>query len=181
MAGGGLARSRGLAGPGDAGAEEGPTYGPGELDDALLRNSGLEAVLPKRDPLSAMPSDPRALAAWLNATAARQVPGRSRRVRRDAVITDALALLRDARATPSCALALIDVLSTLDGRPEARVGPRRRRPRVAGHRARRQAIAYDPRSGELMARGDRFDGRRALDHDLCGGQRAASAAIGDRP
>jgi hypothetical protein len=167
-------------GPGGRGPKR-IEYGPGELDNALLLNAGFGRVLPQGDPLAAMPSAPRALAAWLDATVARQVPRDvPSAVTRVAAIDDAIALLRDARATQEQRLALIDVLSTLDGArrlasvrdPAGREWP--------GIEFERQTIAYDPRSGHLMAQGDRFDGgvRWIRTYSVASG---GVAAIGERP
>ena len=51
------------------------SFGPDALDTQLFANSNLEAVLPKRDPLSVVPHSPRGLRAFLLAAAAPGVAG----------------------------------------------------------------------------------------------------------
>jgi hypothetical protein len=167
-------------GPGEWGPKR-VEYGPGELDNALLLSAGFGRELPKGDPVAGMPSDPRALTAWLNATAAGQVPRDAPAfVTRTTVITDAIALLRDARVTSEQRLALIDVLSSVQGArrlTSVRDAAGREWP---GIELERQTIAYHPRSGALMAQGDRFKGgvRWTRTFSVASG---GVAAVGERP
>jgi hypothetical protein len=133
-------------------------YGPGELDAALLLNSNLEAVLPERDPLSVLPTEPRALAAWLDTAAAKQRRGAPESVVRDAVVSDVLTFLRDARASLELRTALVEVLSTLDGArelPAVRDGAGREWPGI--ELAGGLVVAYDPRSRRVMAQGSEYE------------------------
>jgi hypothetical protein len=156
-------------------------YGPGELDAALLLNSNLEAVLPKRDPLSVVPTEPQALTKWLGAAAARQRRGAPDDVVRDAVVSDALTFLRDARASHELRAALIEVLSTLEGArklPSVRDGAGRDWPGI--ELADGLVLAYDPNAATIMARGARYkDGVRwTYTYAVDSGD---VSAIGERP
>jgi hypothetical protein len=130
------------------------TYGPGGLDAALLWNSNLEAALPRRDPLSVIPDEPRALAAWLDRAAKKQRRGAPQSAVRDTVISDALTFLRDARAPRALRAALIEVLSRLEGArelPAVRDGAGRLWPGI--ELSDGLVVAYDPRAFQLMAKG----------------------------
>jgi hypothetical protein len=156
-------------------------YGPGELDAALLLNSNLESVLPERDPLSVVPTDLGALTRWLEAAAARQRRGAPERVIRDALVSDALTFLRDARASLELRTALIDVLSTLDGaRKLGTVRDQAGRSWPGVELPGGLVVAYDPRAAELMAQGSRYeDGVRwTYTYAVASGR---VSAIGDRP
>ncbi|WP_028067790.1 hypothetical protein [Solirubrobacter soli] len=156
-------------------------YGPGELDPALMLSAGLEMdAFPGRDPLAAAPREPQALAAWLHAAAAKQHPGAPQRILRMTVGNNAVALLLHPLATQEQRLALIGVLSSLDGARKltsVRDAVGREWP---GIQLDLQTIGYDPRTGRLMAQGDRFKGgvRWTHTYDVASG---GVSAIGARP
>jgi hypothetical protein len=157
------------------------TYGPGELDDALLWNSNLEAVLPRRDPLSVLPHGWRELTAWLNDAAAKQRPGAPAHVVRDTLVDDALTFLRDARSPTALRVALIDVLRTLPSAQlltQIRDAANRKWPGIELPGG--LVVAYDQRTRRVMAKGARYaDGVRwDLTYAVVS---ARVAAIGDRP
>jgi hypothetical protein len=159
------------------------TYGPGEFDADRLLNAGLDPkALTGPDPIAGVPTEASGAAAWLNALASRQIEGDGAppEVVRITVATDAIALLRDARVTPEQRRALIDVLSGLDGARKlasVRDGAGRECP---GIELDRETIAYDPRSGELMAEGERIEGvtRWVRTFNIATGD---VSAIGERP
>ena len=104
-----------LMGPtGDWGPKK-QDFGPGELDSQLIFNSNLEAVLPKDDPLSVLPHDPRELGAFLAAAAEKQRPEGPESVVQDTFADDGLTFLRYPRTPDDLRAALIEVLAARPG------------------------------------------------------------------
>lgn len=157
------------------------TYGPGRLDEALLLNSNLDTVLPERDPLSVLPREPRRLLAWLSDAAVRQRPNQPSRVVRDALLSDALTFLRDARAPRELRAALIEVLATLPGARD--LGGTRDAAGRSWPAFRLDdglVVAYDPRTSRVMAKGAAYKGGVRWNMTY-GVESARVAGIGQRP
>ena len=135
------------------------SFGPDALDTQLFANSNLEAVLPKRDPLSVVPHSPRGLRAFLFAAAARvsqdPVP--------DPITAEVLALLTYPRTPADLRAALLEVVSTLPGAKRiAKLadGAGRAVPALRyGSRGDTRVLAYDPVSSRLLAVGAEAGGR----------------------
>jgi hypothetical protein len=90
-------------------------FGPGELDASMLFNSNLEAVLPRRDPLSVLPHQPKALAAFLHDAARRHRPGGPETNITNTFGTDVTTFLRYPRTPPDLRAALLEVFATVPG------------------------------------------------------------------
>ena len=171
-----------MGAPGEWGPKK-QDFGPGELDKTLIFNSNLEAVLPKDDPLSVVPRDPRELSAFLSAAAEKQRPEGPESVVRDTFADDALTFLRYPRTPDDLRAALIEVLATRPGtRALGEIRDSADRPVTALQLASGGGVvvAYDPATWRLMATGYKVaDGVRwNMTYALAA---AAVEKIGDRP
>ncbi len=168
--------------PGDWGPKK-QDYGPGELDAQLIFNSNLEAVLPKDDPLSKVPHDPRELSAFLAAAAEKQRPEGPESVVQDTFVDDALTFLRYPRTPEDLRAALIAVLAARPGAQplgEIRDSADRKVTALALPTGGGLVVAYDPDTSRLMATGTKVaDGVRW--NMTYGVKVAAVDKIGDRP
>jgi hypothetical protein len=168
--------------PGEWGPKK-QDFGPGELDKTLIFNSNLEAVLPKDDPLSVVPHDPRELSAFLSAAAEKQRPEGPDSVVRDTFADDALTFLRYPRTPDDLRAALIAVLAARPGtRSLGELRDSADRPVTALQLSTGGGlvVAYDPATWRLLATGYKVtDGVRwNMTYALTV---AAVEKIGDRP
>ena len=103
-----------IAPPGGWGPKR-QAFGPGELDEMLIFNSNLEAVLSKDDPLSELPREPRALSEFLREAAEKQREGSTERDITNTFGTNVTTFLRYPRTPPALRAALLSVFATLPG------------------------------------------------------------------
>jgi hypothetical protein len=158
-------------------------FGPAELDEDLVFNSNLEAVLPKDDPLSVLPHEPGALRAFLEEAAAKQRPEAPESVVRDTLADDALTFLRYPRTPADLRAALLEVLAALPGtRPlgEIRDSAGRGVTALQLSTGGGLVVAFDAGTARLLATGSKVTGgfRWHMTYALTS---AGVPAVGDRP
>ena len=171
-------------------AEWGPKvqeFGRGELESALLFNSNLEAVLPKRDPLSVLPREPGELAEFLRDAARKQRPEGPESNVSNTFGTDVTTFLRYPLTPPELRAALLEVLATVPG--ARAIGTiRDGAGRVAAAIALppdmndgQDIVAFDPATSRLLAEGMSDGSGGVRWHMVYGVTTAAVDAVGDRP
>jgi hypothetical protein len=133
-------------------------FKPSELFAALIRGGGLNRVLPKRDPLSAVPTDPLALRDLLMRAARAQNPRGTERGHRNRMAQSVLALLSHPQSTRAQRAALIGIVRALAGTRELGeitdpAGRKGRAFRLPPDMAGGPVLAYDPATDRLLARG----------------------------
>lgn len=171
-----------LMGPAGKWGPKRQDFGPGELEATLLLNSNLDKLLPKDDPLSALPLDPRALAAFLDDLAVKQRPKAPKSIVREAFSSDIVTFLRYPRTPPALRAALLRVLAdppgtTLIGPIDDPAG----RPAIAIGLTQGLVLAFDPATGRLLAEGSRFAGTPLRWHMTYALAMGPAANVGDRP
>lgn len=170
---------------------------PGGMEEALLSASTADAVLPARDRLSVLPTDPDALSRWLDAAVIRQRQtncGHASQAECASMLTDTrvddiIMFLRWPTAAPALRRALLTVLGRTPGASVAGGAIRDlagRRvatillPPTAGPRLVRQVVAFDPKTARLDADGYQQDG--AIRWNATYAVRTAAVAkVGERP
>jgi hypothetical protein len=175
-----------MGAPGDWGPKV-SDFRAGELDEVMLFNSNLEAVLPKRDPLSVLPREPRALEAFLHRAARTQRPEGPASSISNTFGTDVTTFLRYPRTPPDLRAALLDVFAKVPGaRLLGKIGDSVGRPAAAIQLPRdmndgNDIVAFDPATARLVAEG-RSDGDGGVRWGRTYALRAASVArVGERP
>lgn len=146
-----------------------------------LYNASLERVLPARDPLSALPREPAALAAFLAEAVRKQRPDGDEEDRRQTLVGDLATFLRHQFTPPALRAALVEVAVTTPGvRPLGEITD------AAGRRARAFAysgglvLALDLDENRLLAEG--LQARGGIDWSYTYALTTAGVArIGDRP
>lgn len=162
-------------------------YGRGELDEAMLFNSNLEAVLPRRDPLSALPHEPGALEAFLQRAARTQRPEGPESNIRNTFGTDVTTFLRYPRTPPDLRSALLEVFATVPGARllgKIRDAAGRAAAAVdlpAGMNDGHDIVAFDPKTAQLVAEGS-SDGAGGVRWGYTYALRTAGVTrVGERP
>jgi hypothetical protein len=160
-------------------------YGPGGFEAGRLTSSNLDAVLPEKDPLSVLPTDPDELRDFLHAASRRQRPDGPARLIRDTFGWDALTFLQYPGTPRTLRAALIEVLRTVPGtRTLGEITD------AAGRKATAlqlpddmdggPVLAYDPATSTLLARGARF--ADSVRWNMTYGVAAAAVTgVGERP
>ena len=171
-------------------AEWGPKvqdFGPGKLDETLIFNSNLEAALPKRDPLSALPHEPRELAEFLREAAEKQRPEGPESNVSNTFGTNVTTFLRYPRTPPDLRAALLEVFATVPGAralgtvtdPAGRTAAAIQLP--PGINDGQNVVAFDPATSRLMAEGT-SDGAGGIRWGTSYAVESAGVAkVGERP
>jgi hypothetical protein len=172
-----------LMGPAGGWGPKVQDLGRGRMDASMLGNSTLGRVLPKHDPLSVLPREPRALTAFLWEATRKQRGVRDR----NTFGTDVTTFLRYPRTPPQLRAALLEVFATLPGtRRLGRIRDGAGRP-AAGIRLPddmndgRTIVAFDPATARLVAEGT-SDGDGGVRWDYAYAVRGGAVGrIGERP
>jgi len=174
-----------LVPPGGGWGPKRQAFKAGELDKTLIFNSNFEAALPVKDPLSVVPHDPGALAAFLREAAAKQRKGDEGEIT-NTFGTDVTTLLRYPRTPPDLRAALLQVFATLPGTRtlgviqdgEGRTAAALQLPPDMNDG--KDVIAFDPETSQLLGEGMAYKGGVRWVYRY-GVQTGAVAEAGERP
>ncbi len=161
-------------------------FGRGELESALVFNSNLEAVLPKDDPLSVLPDEPRELAEFLQDAAREQRPEGPESNVRNTFGTNVTTFLRYPLTPPALRAALLEVFATVPGARALgtiRDGAGRRAAAIGlppGMNDGKDIVAFDPKTSRLLAEGMSDGSGGVRWHMIYGTTTAAVESVGDR-